>query len=280
MNFIETTSKDSAGVSIKLSYTDHGAGKPVILIHGWPLSKEMWEYQCAALVESGLRVITYDRRGFGASCKPWSGYDYGTLTDDLKAVIDYLKLEDATLVGFSMGGGEVVRYFSKYGGAKVSKAVLISSIAPYMLKTENNPNGVPQEQFDKMEEQIKDDRIAFLDDFGKTFFGINLVNRPVSTPLLDYYRMLASVASSRATLQCLKSFSTTDLRSEMKSIKVPTLIIHGDSDKTVPIDTAGKEAAKMIPNNQFIIYEGAPHGLFNTEKEKLNKDLVGFISNG
>jgi non-heme chloroperoxidase len=280
MNFIETTSKDSAGVSIKLSYTDHGAGKPVILIHGWPLSKEMWEYQCAALVESGLRVITYDRRGFGASCKPWSGYDYGTLTDDLKAVIDYLKLEDATLVGFSMGGGEVVRYFSKYGGAKVSKAVLISSIAPYMLKTENNPNGVPQEQFDKMEEQIKDDRIAFLDDFGKTFFGINLVNRPVSTPLLDYYRMLASVASSRATLQCLKSFSTTDLRSEMKSIKVPTLIIHGDSDKTVPIDTAGKEAAKMIPNNQFIIYEGAPHGLFYTEKEKLNKDLVGFISNG
>jgi non-heme chloroperoxidase len=280
MNFIETTSKDSAGVSIKLSYTDHGAGKPVILIHGWPLSKEMWEYQCAALVESGLRVITYDRRGFGASCKPWSGYDYGTLTDDLKAVIDYLKLEDATLVGFSMGGGEVVRYFSKYGGAKVSKAVLISSIAPYMLKTENNPNGVPQEQFDKMEEQIKDDRIAFLDDFGKTFFGINLVNRPVSTPLLDYYRMLASVASSRATLQCLKSFSTTDLRSEMKSIKLPTLIIHGDSDKTVPIDTAGKEAAKMIPNNQFIIYEGAPHGLFYTEKEKLNKDLVGFISNG
>jgi non-heme chloroperoxidase len=280
MNFIETNSRDTSGLLVKLAYTDHGSGKPVILIHGWPYSKETWEYQCSSLIESGFRVITYDRRGFGKSSKPWSGYDYDTLAGDLKAVIDQLKLEDVTLVGFSMGGGEVVRYFSKYGGAKVTKAVLISSVTPYMLKTQDNPDGTPAETFDEMEEQIKKDRIAFLDDFGKPFFGISLVSKPVSTPFLEYNRMLGAEASAHATLECLKSFSTTDFRKEMKSMNVPTLIIHGDADKTVPIDAAGKQAARLIPNNQFTIYEGAPHGLFYNEKEKLNAELVSFIGQG
>ena len=268
---------DTKGEEISLHYVDYGKGKPVLLIHGWPLSHEMWEYQIGDLINIGYRVIAYDRRGFGKSYKPWDGYDYDSLTDDLKSLIDELGLEDITLVGFSMGGGEVVRYFSKYGGKNVSKVVLISSVVPYLLKTDDNPDGVPQEMFDKMTAQMKDDRIGFLDDFGKTFFGVGLLNKPLSTPLLEYYRMLCSFASPKATLDCAASFSSTDFKSEMTSINVPTLIIHGDHDKTVPIEPTGMESAKHIPNNQFIIYEGAPHGLFYTDKERLNADLIAFI---
>ena len=277
MNYIQT-GKDALGNAINISYTDQGQGKPVILITGWPLSKEMWEYQMDDLVNSGHRVIAYDRRGFGKSSQPWNGYDYDTLTDDLKAIIDQLKLEDVTLIGFSMGGGEVVRYFSRHGGAHVSKAVLISSIIPYMLKTDSNPNGVPQETFDGMGEQMKEDRIDFLNDFGKTFFGVGPLSKPLSTPLLEYYRMLCSFASPRATTECAKSFSTTDFRDELHAVTVPTLIIHGDDDKTVPIDATSKEAAKSIRDNTFIVYEGAPHGLFYTERKKLNSDLVNFLT--
>ena len=277
MNYIQTKA-DSNGDPVQLHYTDYGTGKPVLLIHGWPLSGVMWEYQVNDLVSGGYRVITYDRRGFGKSSQPWDGYDYDTLTDDLKAVIDALKLEDITLVGFSMGGGEVVRYFSRYGGEHVSKAVLISSIAPYMLQTDSNPEGVPKEVFDDMAAQMQDDRIAFLDDFGKTFFGVDMLHKPLSAPLLDYYRSICSLASPRATAACATSFATTDFRQEMKAINVPTLIIHGDADKTVPIDATGKQAAAMIADNDFIVYAGAPHGLFYTEKQKLNIDLLKFLN--
>ena len=278
MNYIQT-GNDASGNAVKINYNDYGTGKPVILITGWPLSKEMWEYQIDDLVNSGHRVIAYDRRGFGKSSQPWDGYDYNTLTDDLKALIDQLELKDITLIGFSMGGGEVVRYFSRHGGKGVSKVVLISSILPYMLQTDSNPDGVPQEMFDDMANNMKQDRIGFLDDFGKTFFGVSMLNKPLSTPLLEYYRMLCSVASPRATAECAKAFATTDFRSEMKAINVPTLIIHGDEDKTVPIDATGKQAAKVILNNTFITYEGAAHGLFYTEKEKLNADLLKFLAN-
>jgi pimeloyl-ACP methyl ester carboxylesterase len=264
--------------NVKLYVKDYGEGKPVILIHGWPLSNEMWEYQIDALVQNNFRVITYDRRGFGKSSQPWNGYDYDTLSDDLKAIIDQLDLKEATLVGFSMGGGEVVRYFSRQGGKGVSKAVLIASVTPFQLKTDSNPDGVPQEKYDGMAEQIKDDRIGFLDSFGKTFFGVSFISKPISTPLLDYYRMLCSFASPRATLECAKSFSTTDFRREMASVNVPTLIIHGDEDKTVPIEITSEIATKLIPDNKFIVYEGAPHGLFYIEKDKLNKDLLEFLN--
>jgi pimeloyl-ACP methyl ester carboxylesterase len=264
--------------NVKLYVKDYGEGKPVILIHGWPLSNEMWEYQIDALVQNNFRVITYDRRGFGKSSQPWNGYDYDTLSDDLKAIIDQLDLKEATLVGFSMGGGEVVRYFSRHGGKGVSKAVLIASVTPFQLKTDSNPDGVPQEKYDGMAEQIKDDRIGFLDSFGKTFFGVSFISKPISTPLLDYYRMLCSFASPRATLECAKSFSTTDFRREMASVNVPTLIIHGDEDKTVPIEITSEIATKLIPDNKFIVYEGAPHGLFYIEKDKLNKDLIEFLN--
>jgi non-heme chloroperoxidase len=279
MNFIETN-KDSAGNPVNINYVDYGKGNPVILIHGWPLSGDMWEYQIESLVNSGHRVVVYDRRGFGKSSRPWDGYDYDTMTDDLKALIDQLQLDNITLVGFSMGGGEVVRYFSRHGGKGVSKAVLISSVTPYLLKTDSNPDGVPKDIFDGMAEDMKKDRIAFLDGFGKTFFGVTLLNKPVSSDLLEYYKSVASMASPRATLECAKAFSTTDFRSEMASVKVPTLIIHGDADKTVPIDPTGKEAAKAIADNQFVIYEGAPHGLFYTEKERLNQDLLTFLQGG
>jgi non-heme chloroperoxidase len=279
MKFIE--SKDAVtGEIVKLSYEDYGQGNPVVLIHGWPLSKEMWEYQLEPLINAGSRVIAYDRRGFGKSDRPWSGYDYDSLTDDLRHVIEELDLNNVTLVGFSMGGGEVARYFTRYNGDRVSKVVLISSIVPYMLKSEDNPEGLEQENLNDMMNELKKDRIGFLDDFGKHFFGIHALKHPVSAPLLDYYRMLGSMASPRATQECMKSFSMTDLRKDAQAITVPTLIIHGDADKTVPIEASSRRAVKLIPGSQFVEYEGAPHGLFYTHRERLNMDLVSFITSG
>lgn len=264
--------------NVKLYIKDYGKGKPVILIHGWPLSNEMWEYQIDFLVQNNYRVIAYDRRGFGKSSQPYDGYDYDTLTDDLKEIIELLQLENTTLVGFSMGGGEVVRYFSRYSGKGVIKAVLISSIVPFLLQTNDNPDGHPKEKSENTANAIKTDRIGFMDNFGKTFFGINIINRPLSTPLLEYYRTLCSFASPRATLKCAESFSFTDFRADLDSIKVPTLIIHGDDDKIVPIELTSKKAAKAIRENTYIVYEGAPHGLFYTHKDKLNKDLLEFLN--
>lgn len=271
-NFIETAP------GVNLFYRDYGNGNPVILIHGWPMSNELFEYQIEALVNAGNRVIAYDRRGFGRSSHPWDGYDYDTLTDDLAAIIEKLQLSNITLVGFSMGGGEVVRYFSRHSGKGVIKAVLISAVPPFLLKTDDNPDGVPQEVFDGMAKGIKEDRIQFLDDFGKDFFGVGLLNKPLSTPLLENYRNLCAVASPRATLQCAVSFSTTDFRGDLPKVNVPTLVIHGDADKTVPIEISGAKSAKAIANAQYIVYEGAPHGLFYTEKDRLNKDLISFLN--
>lgn len=279
MKFIESKDK-TTGEAVKLSYFDHGTGKPVILIHGWPLSKEMWEYQVDDLINGGLRVIGYDRRGFGMSDRPWHGYDYDTLTDDLRAVIEQLELDDVTLVGFSMGGGEVARYFTRYGGDKVSKAVLVSSIVPYVLQTDDNPDGVPTDAIDGMLAGVKDDRIGFLDSFGKEFFGVQFLKHPVSNASLEYYRDIAASASPRATLECIKSFSYTDFREDAPAINVPTLIIHGDADKIVPEATSSRQSSRLIPNNQCIVYEGAPHGLFFTDKVRLSQHLVSFINTG
>ncbi|MEO7978545.1 alpha/beta hydrolase [Flavobacterium sp.] len=264
--------------NVKLYVKDYGKGRPVILIHGWPLSNEMWEYQIDFLVQNNYRVIAYDRRGFGKSSQPWDGYDYDTLTDDLKEIIDQLQLENAALVGFSMGGGEVVRYFSRHGGKGVTKAALISSVIPFLLKTDDNPDGHPKEKSETTAAAIKEDRIGFVDNFGKTFFGVNIINKPLSNPLLEYYRMLCSFASPRATLKCAESFSFTDFRDELSTINVPTLIIHGDDDKIVPIELTSKKASESIANNTYIVYEGAPHGLFYTDKDKLNTDLLNFLN--
>ena len=277
MDFIKTTDT-ATGEQIEISYKDYGHGRPIVLIHGWPLSKEMWEYQIEDLVNAGLRVIKYDRRGFGKSSKPWGSYDYDTLTSDLNTIMEELDLKDAILCGFSMGGGEAVRYLSQYGTSRVSKLVLVSSVTPYLQHSTDNPEGVPAEVFEEMMTQMKADRIGFLDEFGKKFFGVNLLNHPVSGPLLDYYRHLASVAAPRATQQCAISFASTDFRDDVKTIGIPTLIIHGDDDQTVPIKVGSDRTASMIPGAIYKVYEGAPHGLFYTHREQLNQDLVDFAT--
>lgn len=278
MGYIKTTA-DLAGEEINLFYQDWGTGQPVVFIHGWPLSHEMWEYQLAELPKYGFRCIAYDRRGFGKSDKPWSGYDYDTLASDLNSLLQKLDLNHVTLVGFSMGGGEVVRYISKYGTSRIAKAILISSVAPYLLKTDDNPDGVDQEAFDGFVENLEDDRPEFLSTFGKQFYGVNFISKPVSKSILEWNQMLALQGSPQATTACIRAFSETDFRSEMHALNaIPTLIIHGSSDSTVPIEPTGNQAADLVPNAQYIVYDGAPHGLFYTEKEKLNTDLIQFIN--
>ena len=275
MPFIKSAQGNAAPVNIY--YEEHGTGKPVIFIHGWPLSGTMWEYQVTQLPQQGLRCITYDRRGFGRSDWPAEGYDYNTMAGDLKSLIDELDLTDVTLVGFSMAGGEVAKYFSLYGGAKVAKVVLVSCITPYMLKTATNPEGVSQEIFDQMTKGMIEDRPGFMEGFNKDFFGVTLMHHPVSAPFLANSLTQCMNASIIATLQCAKSFSSTDLRQDVPKINVPTLVIHGDNDKTVPIKATGDQTAKLISGAQYIVYEGAPHGLWFTDKDKLNQDLINFI---
>ncbi len=268
--------KDNAK-SIQLYYEDLGSGKPVIFISGWPLSSTMWEYQITELSKNGLRCITYDRRGFGKSDWPFDGYEYDTLANDLNALIDTLDTDDITLVGFSMGGGEIARYFAKYGGKKIAKVVLISAVVPYMLQTDGNPNGVPQQTFDNMHTAMSTDRPTFFESFNKDFYGESLLNSTVSNAYLANALIATMDASPLATIGCAKAFSSTDFREDVLKINVPTLIIHGDKDKTVPIKATGEQTAAMITNSIFKVYEGAPHGLWFTEKEKLNKDLIDFI---
>lgn len=275
MPFINSAQNNTE--TVKIYYEEYGKGKPVVFIHGWPLSGSMWEYQITQLPDQGLRCIAYDRRGFGKSDRPSEGYDYNTLAGDLKALLDKLDLNDVTLVGFSMGGGEIAKYFSLYGGERVSKVVLVSAVVPYMLKTDDNLNGVAQEEFDKMTKGMIEDRPGFMESFNKDFFGVSLVSHPVSDAFLNNSLVKCMDANVIATLQCAKSFSSTDFRQDVPKINVPTLIIHGDNDKTVPIKATGEESAKLIPGAKFIVYEGAPHGLWYTDKDRLNQDLIDFI---
>jgi non-heme chloroperoxidase len=276
MGFIKTKA-DASGNFVKLFHEDLGTGKPVVFIHGWPLNHEMWEYQLAELPKHGLRCIAYDRRGFGKSDRPWAHYDYDTLADDLKAVLEQLDLRNVTLVGFSMGGGEIARYIGKYGTERVEKVVLISAVTPFMLKTDDNTEGVPKENFDDMVEKIIKDRPAFMSTFGKQFYGATLLNHPVSPQMLDWNQSHCMMSSAKATVDCVRSFSETDFRHDVPKIDVPTLIIHGDADKTVPIAVSGNKTAALLPHAKYMVYEGAPHGLFVTDKEKLNADLLDFI---
>ncbi len=272
MPFIEAADKTP------LHYTDWGTGRPVVLIHGWPLNADMWEYQAAHLAEHGYRVIAYDRRGFGRSGKPWSGYTYDTLADDLAAIMDQLDLHDAALVGFSMGGGEVVRYLSRHGAARVSHAALVAAVTPFLLQTADNPDGVPQAIFDGMIAGIHADRPAFLTPFGKMFFGVGVLTSPVSDEFLHWSSAMALQAARHATIECVRAFSATDFRGDMKALTMKTLIVHGDGDKTVPNKVAGARAAEMVPHAEFLIYDGAPHALVVTEKDRFNKDLLAFLT--
>jgi non-heme chloroperoxidase len=253
-------------------------GRPVILIHGWPLNADSWDDITLGLANAGFRAIAYDRRGFGRSDQPWDGYDYDTLADDLASVIEQCDAEDAAIVGFSMGGGEVARYLSKHGTAGVSQAVLISSVVPYMLKTADNPDGVDQSVFDGMTEGMKDDRAAFMQNFAKGFFGVGFLKAPVSDAVLDGFFQSAMMAGLHPTLGCAKAFATTDFRPDLAAFTIPTLIIHGTSDQTVPIAPSAREAAKGIPHAKLIEYDGAPHGVLVTHKAAVLRDLLALLN--
>ena len=269
--------QDRSGKPVELFYEDVGSGAPVVLIHGWPVSQQMWENQILALASGGFRVISYDRRGFGQSSKPWDGYGYDTLADDLQGLLTALDLSDVTLVGFSMGGGEVARYMERHGGERVSKVAFISAVTPFLLKTDDNPDGVDKSTFDGMIEGITKDRVAFLETFGKGFFGVSAIHHPVSSAVLEWTQSLALPASLKATLDCVRSFSETDFREDLKKIRVPTLVVHGDSDKTVPLAASGERTAKLIASATLKTYEGAPHGLYISHKDQLNADLLSFL---
>ena len=261
----------------RLFYKDWGSGPPVVLIHGWPLDADMWEYQQPALTRAGFRTIAYDRRGFGRSDQTWEGYDYDSFADDLKAVLDGLDLNDVTLVGFSMGGGEIARYMSRHGGARVAKAVLVAAVTPFLAKTPDHPDGVDASVFESIIGGLEKDRPNFLANFSKTFFGVTLLHSPASAELIAWTGNLAMLASPKATVDCVRAFGETDFRADMAAFTVPTLVIHGDADATVPIDISGKAAAAAIPGARLLVYEGAPHALPFTHAERLTRDILAFL---
>lgn len=260
-----------------LFYEEVGEGRPVVFIHGWPLSSAMWEYQMGAVADAGFRAIAYDRRGFGRSDHASAGYDYDTFADDLNSVLEELELRNVTLVGFSMGGGEVARFMSRHGADRISSVVFVSAVTPYLWKGENNPEGVDGEVFKEMKEKLREERPAFLENFGKQFFGQGMLSHPVSQPTLDASLMVAMQASKKGTLDCVDAFSKTDFRQDLGSIRVPTLIIHGGADKVVPAESSGRRLAKEISGAVYDEYDGAPHALVITHKEGFNRDLIDFL---
>ncbi|WP_405405904.1 alpha/beta fold hydrolase [Paracoccus sp. Ld10] len=259
-------------------YVKHwGQGRPVVLIHGWPLTADSWETQAMGLAEAGYRVISYDRRGFGRSEQPWDGYDYDTLSDDLAAVIGGLGLTDAAIIGFSMGGGEVARYVSRHGAKGVGRLGFISSVAPALLKSDANPEGAPADLFKGMRDGLRKDRPAFLQDFAKQFYGQGLLGG-VSQAVLDWTQGMAMMASPRATIECVTAFGMTDFTADVAQITLPTLVVHGTADKIVPIGATAHRMASMVPTAKLIEYDNAPHGLTATHGERLLDDLKAFLA--
>lgn len=264
---------------IELYYEDHGKGQPVVLIHGYPLDGASWEKQTAALLQAGYRVITYDRRGFGRSDKPAEGYDYDTFAADLNAVMNTLDLHSAVLVGFSMGTGEVARYLSTFGSDRVDKAVFLGSLEPYLLKAEDNPEGVPQEVFDGLLEAATADRYAFFTEFFKNFYNSDdfLGTDRLSQEVVNAGWNLASSASPIASLAAQPTW-LTDFRGDIPKIDVSALIVHGTADNILPIDATGRRFAKALPSAQYVEIEGAPHGLLWTHAQEVNDALLSFLA--
>lgn len=263
---------------IELYYEDHGSGKPVVLIHGYPLSSASWERQVSALLDGGYRVITYDRRGFGKSSQPTEGYHYDTFAEDLHKLITHVKLEQKfSLVGFSMGGGEIARYFGKYGSNGVSKAVIIGGVPPFLLKTNDNPDGVEGSVFDGIKKAVARDRYAFFTEFFKNFFNADLLlGTRVSEEVLRACWNIAAGASATASLACVSTWYE-DFRQDLQRVEVPTLVIHGDSDRIVPIEAAGQRTAKLIKGAQLVVVKGGPHCIPWTHAEEVTSALVSFL---
>jgi len=278
MNYI-TVGKENSG-DIDLYYEDHGTGKPVVLIHGWPLSGTSWERQVPALLEAGYRVITYDRRGFGNSGKPTSGYDYDTLTSDLHKLLTKLDLRDAALVGFSMGGGEVARYLGAYGSERVSKAVFMAAVPPFLLKTPDNPAGVDGTVFDGIKRAIAADRLAYLSQFLAAFYNVDILGgKRVSDEVVRLSWNVAAGASPVGTLACVKEW-LTDFREDLKRIDAPTLVVHGDADRILPLTATGQRTPEFVKGSRLVVVAGGPHGLNWTHAEEVNRELLAFLLKG
>jgi non-heme chloroperoxidase len=264
---------------VTLYYEDHGSGRPVVLIHGWPLSGRSWEAQVPALVDAGHRVVTYDRRGFGRSSQPWGGYDYDTFAADLRALLEHLDLREATLVGFSMGGGEVVRYIAAHGTGRVAQAVLAAAVPPYLYKSGDNPDGgLDDATLQQFQSGVTSDRLAFLDGFTKQFFAAGDRTDLISEPQRLYARDIAAFASPKGTLDCITAFGRTDFRGDLEKVTVPTLVIHGDADGIVPFEVSGKRSHEAIAGSELVLVEGGPHGLNATHAQEFNAALVGFLA--
>ena len=265
------------GTNIEIYYEDHGSGKPVILIHGYPLSGASWEKQLPVLLKAGHCVITYDRRGFGKSSQPTDGYNYDTFAADLRELITQLKLQDVTLVGFSMGGGEIARYFGKYGSKGVSKAVFISSVPPFLLKTADNPEGVDASVFDGIKKAVAADRYAFFTEFFKNFYNADsFMGKRVSEHVVHASWNIAAAASATASLACVPTW-LEDFREDLKRVDVPALVIHGDDDRIVPLMAAGERTAKLVKGAQLVVIKGGPHCITWTHADEVNAELLAFI---
>ena len=265
--------------NIDIYYEDHGSGKPIILIHGYPLSGASWEKQMPLLLNAGYRVITYDRRGFGKSSQPTEGYNYDTFAADLQQLITQLKLQDVTLVGFSMGGGEIARYFGKYGSKGVSKAVFISSVPPFLLKTADNPEGVDASVFEGIKKAVAADRYAFFTDFFKNFYNTDLyLGKRVSDDVLHASWNLAAGSSATASLACVPTW-LEDFREDLKRVDVPALVIHGDDDRIVPSSAAGQRTAKLVKGAKLVVIKGGPHCIPWTHADEVNAALLEFLKN-
>jgi peroxiredoxin len=268
------TIKTDGPFKAKLHYVDVGEGQPVVLIHGWPLSHLMWERQTTALVDAGYRVVAYDRRGFGRSSHPRGGYDYDTFAEDLDTLMDELDLDDAALVGFSMGGGEVARFIGRYGTGRVAKAALLGAVPPYLLRTEDNPDGADRAVFDAMLAGVKADRIAFLDQFFPTFFNLGPGE---GGDIVPFAKWIAWSASPQATADCIIAFGSTDFRADLARFDVPTLIVHGDADRIVPLEISAAKSHAMIRGSRLEVIAGAPHGFAATHAAELNRILLDFL---
>lgn len=258
-------------------YKDWGSGRPVLFSHGWPLDADMWDVQMHHLSSHGFRSIAFDRRGFGRSDQPWTGYDYDTFADDIADLVEHLGLSEITLVGFSMGGGDISRYIARHGSAKVSQLVLLGAVTPMLGQSADHPEGVPQGVLAGIREGLLKDRAQFIADFATPFYGINH-GQQVSQGVLAQTLNLALMASLKATVDCVSAFGETDFRPDMARIDVPTLVIHGDDDQIVPFESTGKRAAQLIAQAELKVYPGAPHGFAVTHAQQLNEDLLAFVS--
>lgn len=273
MSFV--TAADGA----QIFYKDWGSGKPVVFSHGWPLNSDSWEAQMLFLASNGCRAVAHDRRGHGRSTQTWHGNEMDTYADDLAALLDALDLREVTLVGFSTGGGEVVRYVGRYGTARVAKVALVAAVPPFMLQTPDNPGGVPIEVFDGLRAASLADRSQLYRDLADgPFFGNNRPGAAVSQGTRDAFWRQSLQAGHRNALESIAAFSATDFRKDLEAIDVPTLIIHGDDDQVVPIDVGGKASAARIPGATLTVYPGAPHGITDTHKEQLGADLLAFVN--